>query len=76
MHKGQVMTPYYRILNRHGGFTWIQSCATVVCNSKNGDEQSIVCVNYVLRYQQCFYRDVSSLVSLDRRIIFDSYYLM
>ena len=42
------MTPYYRILNRHGGFTWIQSCATVVCNSKNGDEQSIVCVNYVL----------------------------
>lgn len=21
MHKGQVMTPYYRILNRHGGFT-------------------------------------------------------
>ena len=50
MHKGQVMTPYYRILNRHGGFTWIQSCATVVCNSKNGDEQSIVCVNYVLRY--------------------------
>ncbi|XP_046453670.1 protein trachealess-like isoform X3 [Daphnia pulex] len=48
MHKGQVMTPYYRILNRHGGFTWIQSCATVVCNSKNGDEQSIVCVNYVL----------------------------
>lgn len=44
------MTSYYRLLNRHGGYTWIQSCATVVCNSKNNDEQSIVCVNYILRY--------------------------
>ena len=54
MHKGQVMTPYYRVMNRHGGFTWLQSCATVVCNSKNGDEQSIVCVNYVLRCVNSF----------------------
>nr|CAG4651732.1 EOG090X0484 [Triops cancriformis] len=48
LHKGQVMTPYYRLMNRRGGYSWIQSCATVVCSSKNGDEQSIICVNYVV----------------------------
>ena len=28
----------------------MQICATLVCNTKNSDEQSIICVNYVLRY--------------------------
>ncbi|CAG7696231.1 unnamed protein product, partial [Allacma fusca] len=46
--KGQVMSQYYRIMNKNGGYTWIQTCATVVCNSKNSDEQSIICVNYVI----------------------------
>jgi hypothetical protein len=26
----------------------MQTCATLVCNTKNNDEQSIICVNYVL----------------------------
>lgn len=26
----------------------MQTCATVICNSKNADEQNIICVNYVL----------------------------
>ena len=26
----------------------MQSCATLICNTKNSDEQSIICVNYVL----------------------------
>jgi neuronal PAS domain-containing protein 1/3 len=26
----------------------VQTCATLVCNTKNNDEQSIICVNYVL----------------------------
>ena len=26
----------------------MQSCATLICNTKNADEQSIICVNYVL----------------------------
>ena len=26
----------------------MQICATLVCNTKNSDEQSIICVNYVL----------------------------
>lgn len=42
------MTHYYRFMNKLGGFTWLQTCATVVCNSKNADEQNIICVNYVV----------------------------
>ncbi|XP_037792569.1 protein trachealess-like [Penaeus monodon] len=48
IQKGQVMSPYFRILNKTGGYTWMQTCATVVINSKNGDEQNIICVNYII----------------------------
>ncbi|CAG9759323.1 unnamed protein product [Ceutorhynchus assimilis] len=48
INKGQVLTHYYRIMNKNGGYTWIQTCATVVCNTKNADEQNIICVNYVV----------------------------
>jgi hypothetical protein len=44
------MTQYYRVMNKNGGYTWVQTCATVVCNSKNAEEQNIICVNYVIRY--------------------------
>ncbi|XP_070493360.1 protein trachealess-like isoform X2 [Chironomus tepperi] len=48
INKGQVLTHYYRIMNRNGGYTWIQTCATVVCSAKNADEQNIICVNYII----------------------------
>lgn len=48
LKKGQVMSHYYRLMNLRGGYTWMQTCATLVCNTKNSDEQSIICVNYVL----------------------------
>lgn len=48
INKGQVLTYYYRMMNKNGGYTWLQTCATVVCNSKNADEQNIICVNYVV----------------------------
>ncbi len=48
IEKGQVLTYYYRILNKNGGYTWIQTCATIVCNIKNNDEQHIICVNYIV----------------------------
>ncbi|XP_063709393.1 protein trachealess-like [Culicoides brevitarsis] len=48
INKGQVLTHYYRIMNKNGGYTWIQTCATVICSSKNADEQNIICVNYVV----------------------------
>lgn len=35
-------------MNKNGGYTWIQTCATIVCNAKNNDEQHIICVNYVI----------------------------
>ncbi|GBL78272.1 Protein trachealess [Araneus ventricosus] len=50
INKGQVMSGYYRLMNKSGGYTWLQTCATVICNSKNSDEQSIICVNYVISY--------------------------
>lgn len=49
MNKGQVLTHYYRIMNKLGGYTWMQTCATVICSSKNAEEQNIICVNYVIR---------------------------
>ncbi|XP_063529866.1 protein trachealess isoform X1 [Cydia strobilella] len=48
MNKGQVLTHYYRVMNKLGGYTWMQTCATVVCSSKNAEEQNIICVNYVI----------------------------
>lgn len=49
LNKGQVMSNYFRLLNKRGGYTWMQACATLICNVKNAEEQSIICVNYVLR---------------------------
>ncbi|XP_055846528.1 protein trachealess isoform X1 [Episyrphus balteatus] len=48
IEKGQVLSPYYRMMNKTGGYTWLQTCATVVCSTKNADEQNIICVNYVI----------------------------
>ncbi|XP_050522122.1 protein trachealess isoform X2 [Daktulosphaira vitifoliae] len=48
INKGQMMTHYYRVMNKNGGYTWMQTCGTVVCNSKNAEEQNIICVNYVV----------------------------
>ncbi|XP_055376711.1 protein trachealess [Condylostylus longicornis] len=52
INKGQVLTHYYRIMNKNGGYTWLQTCATVVCSSKNADEQNIICVNYVVSLRE------------------------
>lgn len=30
LHKGQVMSKYYRIMNKNGGFCWIQTCSTLI----------------------------------------------
>ncbi|XP_011183760.1 protein trachealess isoform X2 [Zeugodacus cucurbitae] len=48
IEKGQVLTGYFRLMNKNGGYTWLQTCATVVCSTKNADEQNIICVNYVI----------------------------
>ncbi|CAM4728502.1 unnamed protein product [Leuciscus chuanchicus] len=46
--KGQVTTKYYRLLSKHGGWVWLQSCATIVHNSRSSRPHCIVSVNYVL----------------------------
>ncbi|XP_054721129.1 LOW QUALITY PROTEIN: protein trachealess-like [Uloborus diversus] len=65
IQKGQVMSGYYRLMNKNGGYTWLQSCATVICNTKNAEEETIICVNYVLsnvEYAHCV-MDFSQLPS-------------
>ncbi|XP_061452764.1 neuronal PAS domain-containing protein 1 [Rhineura floridana] len=48
LNKGQVVTQYYRWLQKNGGFVWIQSCATISVNVKNPSEKNMVWVNYIL----------------------------
>jgi neuronal PAS domain-containing protein 1/3 len=43
-----VLTQYYRLLTKNGGYIWIQTCGTVICSAKNADEQNIIFVNYVI----------------------------
>lgn len=33
LHKGQVMTGYYRIMTKNGGYRWVQTCGTLICNN-------------------------------------------
>lgn len=46
--KGQTETNRYRFLARNGGFVWIVTQATVVFDKQK--PQSVVCVNYVIRW--------------------------
>lgn len=79
------MSGYYRVINKLGGYTWMQTCATLICSSnspanvnntnnskananqtvnannptsssgtstpslQDDQDQSVICVNYVLR---------------------------
>ncbi|CAB1347600.1 unnamed protein product [Coregonus sp. 'balchen'] len=47
LRKGQVVTGYYRWLQRRGGYLWVQSCATVSINHKAPHERNVIWVNYV-----------------------------
>lgn len=49
LRKGQVVTGYYRWLQRRGGYLWVQSCATVSINHKAPHERNVIWVNYILR---------------------------
>ncbi|XP_055880355.1 protein trachealess-like isoform X1 [Biomphalaria glabrata] len=48
LNKGQALTDYYRIMNRHGGYVWVQTCATTLLNNKNAEDQTILAINYVV----------------------------
>ncbi|CAI9724474.1 protein trachealess-like isoform X2 [Octopus vulgaris] len=53
LSKGQVCTDYYRLMNKHGGYCWIQTCATTICNAKNLDDQNIIAINYIISGLEC-----------------------
>ncbi|XP_065143168.1 hypoxia inducible factor 1 subunit alpha, like 2 [Paramisgurnus dabryanus] len=48
LSKGQVSTGKYRLLQRHGGYVWAETDASLVCNSHTGVPESVVCINYIL----------------------------
>ncbi|RNA19562.1 single-minded -like protein [Brachionus plicatilis] len=48
LSKGQVTTKYYRFMTKDGGWIWMQSCATIVHNSRSSRPHCIVSVNYVI----------------------------
>ncbi|XP_062872735.1 neuronal PAS domain-containing protein 1 [Trichomycterus rosablanca] len=48
LRKGQVVTGYYRWLQKRGGYLWVQSCATVSINHKAPHERNVIWVNYIL----------------------------
>ncbi|XP_051536662.1 hypoxia inducible factor 1 subunit alpha, like 2 isoform X4 [Myxocyprinus asiaticus] len=48
LSKGQVSTGKYRLLHREGGYVWAETDASVVCNSRTGTPESVVCINYIL----------------------------
>ncbi|CAH8670278.1 unnamed protein product [Schistosoma rodhaini] len=53
LNKGQVTTPYYRLLNKSGGWVWIQSYATIIHNSRSSRPNCVVSVNYLLSEIEC-----------------------
>lgn len=50
LSKGQASTSHYRFLANCGGFVWAETQATVLYNSKTSQPESVVCLNFVLRY--------------------------
>uniref|UniRef100_A0A8C5ZMM9 Neuronal PAS domain protein 1 n=1 Tax=Marmota marmota marmota TaxID=9994 RepID=A0A8C5ZMM9_MARMA len=53
LDKGQVMTGYYRWLQRAGGFVWLQSVATVAGSGKSPGEHHVLWVSHVLSQAEC-----------------------
>uniref|UniRef100_A0A0N8B4K9 Hypoxia-inducible factor 1-alpha n=1 Tax=Daphnia magna TaxID=35525 RepID=A0A0N8B4K9_9CRUS len=46
--KGQIQTPPYRFLARHGGYAWVQTQATLVYGNRDSRPQAVVCVHTCL----------------------------
>ncbi|XP_074661327.1 hypoxia-inducible factor 1-alpha-like isoform X2 [Tubulanus polymorphus] len=46
--KGQAATSHYRFLAKGGGYAWMVTQATVICNPQTQKPQCVVCLNYVI----------------------------
>ena len=47
--KGQVLSDYYRMINKNGGYSWAQICASTLYSSKTSDTHTVLAIIYILR---------------------------
>ncbi|KAJ8308278.1 hypothetical protein KUTeg_013152 [Tegillarca granosa] len=48
LSKSQVLSSYYRLMNKSGGYVWVQMCATTLYNNKTTDDHTVLAIFYVL----------------------------
>ncbi|XP_078313823.1 uncharacterized protein LOC111129369 isoform X3 [Crassostrea virginica] len=63
--KGQVLSDYYRMINKNGGYSWAQICASTLYSSKTSDTHTVLAIIYILsgvEYENCV-MDVSQLLT-------------
>ena len=49
MTKGQVLTKYYRWMNKNGGWVWMQTKASLIPHPTNPELKQMLCLNYIVR---------------------------
>ena len=59
--KGQVITKYYRWMNKNGGWVWMQTKASLIPHPDNPEIKQMLCLNYIVRYLECFYLVLSQM---------------
>ncbi|KAK2561643.1 Neuronal PAS domain-containing protein 3 [Acropora cervicornis] len=48
LSKGQVLTKYYRWMNKNGGWVWMQTKASLIPHPTNPDLKQMLCLNYIV----------------------------
>lgn len=74
--KGQVCTSHYRFLAKNGGFVWTETQATVLYNSKTSQPEAVVCLNFILRYLNQTWCNISCALFYGRACDFMAYILV
>jgi PAS domain S-box-containing protein len=46
--KGEGVSGYYRFVAKSGMYIWMQTRATLVCDSRTGRPQSLMCFNFII----------------------------
>lgn len=46
--KGQVLTKYYRWMNKNGGWVWMQTKASLIPHPTNPELKQMLCLNYIV----------------------------
>ncbi|XP_032241462.1 protein similar isoform X2 [Nematostella vectensis] len=46
--KGQIMTKYYRWMNKNGGWVWMQTKCSLIPHPSNPELKQMLCLNYIL----------------------------